>query len=157
MLHFESVWSNLCLGKRVTYRSSMESGCSIIEFADMHLVLGEWNGNATMVLQMLSDDTENRKFWEELIAYFPSYDMGHIENDVSNNSSNVACVFVTAVTILPSSCVATIGGFFTEPLPSNNREGIHRHTHTRARIHTHRETATWSHKPSLFFKIRKVG
>jgi hypothetical protein len=52
----------------------------------------------------------NKKFWEELIAYFPWYDTGHIENDATNNSSTVACVFVTAVTFLPSRCLATIGG-----------------------------------------------
>jgi hypothetical protein len=61
------------------------------------------------------------KFWEELMAYFPFYDTGHIENDASNNSSIVACVFVTAVTFLPSRCLATIGGFFTH---------THTHTHT---------------------------
>jgi hypothetical protein len=53
----------------------------------------------------------NQKFWEELIAYFPWYDMDCIENDVSNNSSIVACVFVTAVTFLPSRCLVKIGGF----------------------------------------------
>jgi hypothetical protein len=53
----------------------------------------------------------NKKFWEELIAYFPWYDTGHIENDASNNSSLVACVFVTAVMFLPSRCLATIGKF----------------------------------------------
>jgi hypothetical protein len=47
------------------------------------------------------------KFWEELIAY----DTDRIENYVSNNSSNVACVLVTAVTFLPSHCLVTIGGF----------------------------------------------
>jgi hypothetical protein len=75
----------------------------------------------------------NKKFWKELITYFPSYETGHTENDVSNNSSIVACVFVTTVTFLPSCCLATIReflpshclattrGFFTKPLPSNNR------------------------------------
>jgi hypothetical protein len=63
----------------------------------------------------------NKKFWEELIAYFPSYDKGHTENDASNNSSIVACVFVTAVTFLTSCCLATIRGFFTEPLPGNDK------------------------------------
>jgi hypothetical protein len=58
------------------------------------------------------DDKRYKKFWEELIAYFPSYDTGHIENDASNNSSIVACVFVTTVTFLPSRCPATIGGFY---------------------------------------------
>jgi hypothetical protein len=68
---------------------------------------------------------KNKKFWEELIAYFPSYDTGHIENDAFNNSSIVACVFVTAVKFLPSRCLATIGGF----LPSRclaTIGGIHR-------------------------------
>jgi hypothetical protein len=51
------------------------------------------------------------KFWEELIAYFPWYDTGHIENHASNNSYIVACVFVAAVTFLPSRCLAMIGGF----------------------------------------------
>jgi hypothetical protein len=57
----------------------------------------------------------NKRFWEELTAYFPWYDTGHTENDASNNSSIIACVFVTAVTFLLSRCLATIGGFF---LPS---------------------------------------
>jgi hypothetical protein len=58
----------------------------------------------------------NKKFCEELIAYFPWYDTGRIEN-VSNNSSIVACVLVTAVTFLPSRCLATRGE-------------IHKHTNT---------------------------
>jgi hypothetical protein len=53
----------------------------------------------------------NKKFWAELIAYFPSYDTGQIENDASNNSSIVACVFVTVVKFLPSRCLATIREF----------------------------------------------
>jgi hypothetical protein len=53
----------------------------------------------------------NKKIWEELIAYFPLYDTGHIENDASNNSSIVACVRYR-------------GNVCTEPLPSNDR-GIH--------------------------------
>jgi hypothetical protein len=58
------------------------------------------------------DETEkNKKFWDELIAYFPWYDTDRIENDVSNNSSIVACVFVAAATFLPSRCLATTGGF----------------------------------------------
>jgi hypothetical protein len=55
---------------------------------------------------------KNKKFWEELIAYFPWHDRDRIEIDVSNNSSIVGCVFVTAVTFLPSRCVATIREFF---------------------------------------------
>jgi hypothetical protein len=54
----------------------------------------------------------NKKFWEELIAYFTWYDTGHIDNDASNGSSIVACVFVTAVTFLQSRCRATIAGIY---------------------------------------------
>jgi hypothetical protein len=57
----------------------------------------------------------NKKFWKELTTYFPWYDTGHIENDAFNNSSTVACVFITVVRFLPSRCLATIGGF----LPSH--------------------------------------
>jgi hypothetical protein len=35
---------------------------------------------------------QNKKFWEELIAYFPLHDTGHIENHASSDSSIVACV-----------------------------------------------------------------
>jgi hypothetical protein len=73
----------------------------------------------------------NQKFWEELIAYFPWYDTGHIENDASNNSPIVACVFVTVVKFLPSRCLATMG--------------------------KDTDTRTWSHKPILFPQIRNVG
>jgi hypothetical protein len=45
----------------------------------------------------------NNKFWEELIAYFPSYDTDRYENDASNKSSIVACV--------PSRYLATIGEY----------------------------------------------
>jgi hypothetical protein len=81
----------------------------------------------------------NKKFWEELIAYFPWCDTGHIENDASNNSSIVACLFVTAVTFLPKRCLATIRGFLPSRclatigglLPSRclaTIGGLHRHT-----------------------------
>jgi hypothetical protein len=66
----------------------------------------------------------NNKFWEELITYFPWYDTSHIENDASNNSSIVACVLVTAVTLLPSRCLATIWGFFNSPNPSSRTKAL---------------------------------
>jgi hypothetical protein len=68
----------------------------------------------------------NKKFWEKRIAYFPWYDTGHIENDASNNSSIVACVFVTAVTFLPSRCLATTRGY----LPSHCLATIEGNTQT---------------------------
>jgi hypothetical protein len=85
----------------------------------------------------------NKKFREELITYFPWYDTGHIENDASNNSSIVACVFVTAVTLLLSHCLATIGG----SVPSHYLATIGGDTQT--------QTAMWSHKPSLFFQNKE--
>jgi hypothetical protein len=50
--------------------------------------------------------THLRLVRQKLIAYFSWYNTGNIENDASNNSSIVACVFVTAVTFLPSRCLA---------------------------------------------------
>jgi hypothetical protein len=132
----------------------------------------------------------NKKFWEELIAYFPRYDTGHIENDASNNSPIVACVLVTAVTFLPSRCLAPLGGFIPSRclatirgflpsrclakikgifLPSRYiatiRGLLQRRclatiggdTRKSACTHGHTRTATWSHKPTLFFQNRKVG
>jgi hypothetical protein len=55
--------------------------------------------------------THKQKFWEELIAYFPWYDMDCIENDPLNDSSIVAYVLVAAVTFLLSRCLATIGRY----------------------------------------------
>jgi hypothetical protein len=66
----------------------------------------------------------NKKFWEELIPYFPLYDTDRIENETFNNYSIVACVFVVALTFLPSRCLATVRGYFTEQLPSSGK-GIH--------------------------------
>jgi hypothetical protein len=48
---------------------------------------------------------------EELIVNFVSYDTDHIDNDASNNSSIVACVFVVMGTFLPSRCLATIAEY----------------------------------------------
>jgi hypothetical protein len=39
----------------------------------------------TAVITIKKTNNNNKKFWEELIAYLPSYDTGHIENDASNN------------------------------------------------------------------------
>jgi hypothetical protein len=41
---------------------------------------------------------ENKRFWEELIAYFPSYYTDCTENEESNSSSVVANVLVPATT-----------------------------------------------------------
>jgi hypothetical protein len=49
-----------------------------------------------------------KKSWEELIAYVPWYDTDRIENDASNNSSIVSCVFIATVTFLPIRCLATL-------------------------------------------------
>jgi hypothetical protein len=54
----------------------------------------------------------NKKFREELIAYFLSYDTGHSENDASKKSSIIECVFVIAIMFLLSRCLATIGRIY---------------------------------------------
>jgi hypothetical protein len=114
----------------------------------------------------------NKKFWEELIAYFPWYDTGHIENDASNNSSVVACVFVTGVMFLLSRCLATIGGYtyrhtdwwegiFNEAVEMGSvyvpsfikiGSGIQKFIED---TQTHTHTATWSHEPTLFFQNKE--
>jgi hypothetical protein len=68
-----------------------------------------------------------KRFWEEIITYFPRYDTNRIENDPSNNSCIVSCVFVTAVTFLPSRCLAMISGI----LPSRCLATIGGYTHRR--------------------------
>jgi hypothetical protein len=123
----------------------------------------------------------NKKSWEELIAYFPWYDMGHIENGAPSNSSIVTCVFATVVTFLPSRCLATIGGFLLSLCLGTIRGllpscclvtigGTHRHTDwlegffnwvvemgSGAVRYTdsHTQTATWSYKPILFFQNKE--
>jgi hypothetical protein len=78
---------------------------------------------ATLAVLLLTLNLEFRfknNFWEELIAYFPWYDTGHIENDASKMSSIVACVLYRGNDFtepLPSN----YRGIFTEPLPSNDR------------------------------------
>jgi hypothetical protein len=57
----------------------------------------------------------NKKFWEELIVCSPLIRHGP-NNDVSNNSSIVACVFVAAVTFLPSRYLATMGDTHADTL-----------------------------------------
>jgi hypothetical protein len=126
-----------------------------------------------------TEGNKDKKFWEELIDHFPWYDTGHIENDASNNSSIVVRVFVTELTLLPSRCLATIGGFFTEPLTSNDRRIFteplssndggtfneplpsNRRIFTEPLpsndkgIHRHTETATWCHNPTSYFSQNK--
>jgi hypothetical protein len=87
------------------------------------------HSNCQSLLQADRFYSKNKKFWEELIAYFPWYDTGHIINDASNNSSIVACAIVSAVTFLSSRCLATIRKFLRSRCLATIR-GIHRQTHT---------------------------
>jgi hypothetical protein len=57
---------------------------------------------------------KNMKFWEELIFYFHLIRHGPCRKDASNNSSIVECVFVAAITFLPSRYQATIGDTYTD-------------------------------------------
>jgi hypothetical protein len=49
------------------------------------------------------------QYWNDCSAL--CWTSSHIENDGSNNSSIVACVFITSVMFLPSRCLTTIRGF----------------------------------------------
>jgi hypothetical protein len=114
--------ATLCATKRICCRPYTSTGADITgsqtELQMPHCLMRSGT-HKTVRVNTATETTEdnNKKFWEELIAYFPWYDTGYIENDASNNSSIVACVFVTAVTFLPSRCLATTGR-------------MHRHTHT---------------------------
>jgi hypothetical protein len=116
----------------------------------------------------------NKKFWEELIAYFPL---------IRHGSHRKLCLqqsFVAAETCLPSRCLATIGGYTDRPTGSPFiRHGQHRtillllrvFVNTRACLrsrylammgggdtHPDTQTARWFHKPTfIFFKLRNVG
>jgi hypothetical protein len=89
----------------------------------------------------------NKKFWKELLTYFPRYDADHIENDASNNCSIVGCEFVTAVTFLPSRCLSNAGGFLPSRclptirgfLPSRCLATIGGYTDTQTQAHAHRQ------------------
>jgi hypothetical protein len=59
------------------------------------------------VMYSVSNTWSSGKNWSPTFVW---YDTGHIENNESNNSYIVACVFVTAVKFLPSRCLATIRG-----------------------------------------------
>jgi hypothetical protein len=59
---------------------------------------------------------QNKKFWEKLINFFPWYDTDCTEDDLSNNSSITAYVFVAVVTFLLSCCLAMKGDTHTERL-----------------------------------------
>jgi hypothetical protein len=95
------------------------------------------------MFRKMQNHKKKKTFWEDLIAHFPWYDTDHIKNDASKNSSIVAYVFVTAETFLPSRCLATIKGFFTEPLPSNDKvifiEPLPSNNRGDTQTHTHRQ------------------
>jgi hypothetical protein len=53
----------------------------------------------------------HKKLWEELITYFPLIRHGpHIKKNACNSPVFV-CVFIAAITLLPSHCLATIGAY----------------------------------------------
>jgi arginine/ornithine N-succinyltransferase beta subunit len=61
----------------------------------------------------------NKKFWEELIAYFPSYDTDHTQNDAPMFTHCCDKVFIKLL---------LNNEIFTELLPSNKR-GIQGYMH----------------------------
>jgi hypothetical protein len=81
----------------------------------------------------------NKKFWEELIAYFSSLHNEYLirygphKNTASSSSSVVACVFIATGTCLRNRCLATLCG--------------HRHT----------DSKVISSAPFYFFLISNYG
>jgi hypothetical protein len=57
-------------------------------------------------------DSNNMRFWEKLIAYFPRYDTNSMENDAFNTYFMAACVLLAAVTFSPSGCLAMFRNIF---------------------------------------------
>jgi hypothetical protein len=53
-------------------------------------------------------------FWEELMACFPLICTDCIENDASNNSADVACVFIAMGMCSPSHCLTTVRGIYVQ-------------------------------------------
>jgi hypothetical protein len=168
MRRYRRLWAFIPLSEHCTVASPWPYGyiwlnCERTECDEMY----SRNWHVSWVGIAVSNAEINKKFWEELIAYFPWYDTGHIENDASNNSSIVTCVFVTAITFLPSRflatiggflpsrCLVTIGGFFSEPLPGNDRgiftQPLPSNDRGDTQTHAHTDTATWFHKPTLIF------
>jgi hypothetical protein len=72
---------------------------------------GPWYSLGGSQRQSEQDGKQNKKYWEELIAYFSCYYTAHVENDASDTSSIVVCVFVAMSIFLQSHCLATRGGF----------------------------------------------
>jgi hypothetical protein len=75
----------------------------------------------------------------------------------SYDSSIVACVFLTAVIFLPSRWSATIRGYLSSRCLATIRRYLpNRCLATIGVIHrqTHTDTASWSHKPILFFQSK---
>jgi hypothetical protein len=69
----------------------------------------------------------NKKFWEELIAYFPWYDMGHIEKRRVQQFCCCMCICYRS-NVSSEPLPSNDKGMFNEPLHSNDR-GIRIQTH----------------------------
>jgi hypothetical protein len=75
----------------------------------LHIFFDEWDRVRTWEAPSIVNDI--KEVLGRTNRLLSLIDTGHIENDASNNSSIFACVFVTAVTFLPSCSLATIGGY----------------------------------------------
>jgi hypothetical protein len=87
-----------------------------ISSAIQKLIMGEhkgtkWWSHRPTCIYFFQNKYAIKKFWEEL-STFLYYDTVLIENDASNNSSIVACVFLATVTFLPSLRLVTTGGYW---------------------------------------------
>jgi hypothetical protein len=75
ILHFESLQKNVGPEKHSTYQCNMESGHSLSELEDVHLVLRVCNGNITNAVRIYKEKYPNHKVSNHspfplLTAYF---------------------------------------------------------------------------------------
>jgi hypothetical protein len=106
-------------------------------------------------------------FWKNESPSFLWHDSDSIENDASNNSSTVGCVFVAAVMFAQSRCPATIGAIHTDTKTLGSDEvrrwdwfrchdihvQLHKGWFRRSRFET--GAGWWSHTPTFTFSNKK--
>jgi hypothetical protein len=70
----------------------------------------------------------NKKCWEELFAYFPRYDTGHIENERVQQFFYCCVCIRYRVNVSTEPLPSKDKGIFSEPLPSNDKGDTQTHT-----------------------------
>jgi hypothetical protein len=83
----------------------------------------------------------NKKFWEELIAYFPLIQYGphrklnnYVDTHRQANRQQGDLIICTRNRIFIEPLPSNDKGTFTEPLPNNDRENTQTQTHTQSNV-----------------------